>query len=88
MIIDPGIGFGKTPDQCIGIVGNLRNLRKGCPLLTGTSMKSFLEYAYPGVPRREASILSALECVKNGADMVRVHDVEGTVNAFRKEGIF
>jgi dihydropteroate synthase len=84
MIVDPGIGFGKTFQQNVEIIKDLRTLRKGIPLLVGTSMKSFLGYAYPGISRNVASILSAAECIKNGADIVRVHDVAGTVRALRK----
>jgi dihydropteroate synthase len=83
LIVDPGIGFGKTFAQNIEIINALRTFKKGSPLLVGTSMKSFLELAYPNVPRNEASILSAVECVKNGADIVRVHDIKGTVRALK-----
>ena len=83
IIIDPGIGFGKTHRQNAEIMENLRELDKGYPILTGTSMKSFLQYAYPGIQRSEASILSAQLCIRNGADMVRVHDVKGTAAALK-----
>jgi len=83
IIVDPGIGFGKTYEQNIDIINDLKELKKGRPLLIGTSMKSFLEFAYPGVPRPEASIMSAKECIRNGADIVRVHDVNGTINALK-----
>jgi dihydropteroate synthase len=88
IILDPGIGFGKTFQQNIDIIGGLRSLRKGYPLLIGTSMKSFLPHAYPDVTREEASIRSAIECIRNGADIVRVHDVKGTVHALVKNKIF
>jgi dihydropteroate synthase len=87
MILDPGIGFGKTYQQNIDIIKDLQKLGKGYPILTGTSMKSYLEHAYPGIPREDASILSALECIRNGADIVRVHDIEGTVAALISEYI-
>jgi len=83
MILDPGIGFGKTFEQNVTIIKELKALRKGCPLLTGTSMKSFLPHAFPGIPREAASIISAEECISNGADMVRVHDVAGTSERIR-----
>jgi len=85
MILDPGIGFGKTAQQNTDIIASLKTFRKGCPLLTGTSMKSFLQYAYPKMTASDASIASAADCIKNGADIVRVHDVKGTVRALRKE---
>ena len=83
LILDPGIGFGKTAEQNVKIIGSLNELKKGHPMLVGTSMKSFLEYVYPGVQRSDASIMSALECIKNGADIVRVHDVKGTAMALK-----
>ena len=83
MIVDPGIGFGKTYEQNIDIINNLKKMKKDRPLLIGTSMKSFLGSAYPAIPRSEASILSAIECIRNGADIVRVHDVSGTVSALK-----
>jgi dihydropteroate synthase len=83
VILDPGIGFGKTFRQNVEIMNNLRMLRKGCPLMTGTSMKAFLQYAYPEMTRRDASIRSAVECIRNGAHIVRVHDVKGTVRALK-----
>jgi len=84
IIIDPGIGFGKTYQQNVEIIENLKEFCKGNPILTGTSMKSFLSYAYPDIPRQEASIRSALLCVKNGANIVRVHDVKGTAYALEE----
>jgi len=84
IILDPGIGFGKTYQQNVDIIDNLRKLGKGHPILTGTSMKSFLSHAYPGVSRQEASIMSAVLCVKNGANIVRVHDVKGTAEALEQ----
>jgi dihydropteroate synthase len=83
IILDPGIGFGKTFRQNADVIDNLRTLCKGYPILTGTSMKSFLQHAYPDVSRQEASLLSAAECVRNGADIVRVHDIKGTIRIIR-----
>ena len=85
IILDPGIGFGKTPQQNIDIIKNLRSFEKGFPLLTGTSMKSFLPHMYEGTGREDASILSAKECIRNGAQIVRVHDIRGTVNTLKDE---
>ena len=83
IILDSGIGFGKTNDQNVCIVKDLKEFRKGFPLLTGTSMKSFLGYAFPGVPREDASLMSAAECIRNGADIVRVHNVKDTVSMIK-----
>ena len=85
MILDPGIGFGKTYRQNVEILGELRTLKKGCPLLIGTSMKSFLQFAYPNISREEASIRSATEAVRNGANIVRVHDIKGTLHALKNK---
>ncbi|MCL1984092.1 MAG: dihydropteroate synthase [Methanomassiliicoccaceae archaeon] len=85
IVLDPGIGFGKTFRQNAEIIDGLRTFRKGYPLLTGTSMKSFLGYAYPDVPIEDASIRSAVLCVRNGADIVRVHNVKGTKDALKDE---
>jgi dihydropteroate synthase len=83
IIVDPGIGFGKTSQQNVDIISSLRQLKKDHPLLIGTSMKSFLRDAYPGRSREDASILSALECINNGADIVRMHDVKRMVRALK-----
>jgi dihydropteroate synthase len=87
--LDPGIGFGKTFRQNMDIIENLRMLKKEYPMLTGTSMKAFLDTAYPNVPRPDASIMSAIGCIDRGADIVRVHDVKRTLNALneRADGI-
>jgi dihydropteroate synthase len=88
IILDPGIGFGKTHQQNADIIADLRAFGKGYPLLTGTSMKSFLKYAYPSLSVQDASLRSAVECVKNGASIVRVHDIKGTILALKKERLY
>ncbi|MCL2607002.1 MAG: dihydropteroate synthase [Methanomassiliicoccaceae archaeon] len=85
IILDPGIGFGKTFQQNTEIIKGLRTFGRKFPILTGTSMKSFLPYAYPDLPRPDASILSAAECIRNGANIVRVHDVKRTLDALKDE---
>ncbi len=76
--VDPGIGFGKTPDQNILILRELQQFRDlGCPLLVGTSRKSFLGH-YTGQPvdERLPATAGSVACViARGADIVRVHDV-------------
>lgn len=80
VIIDPGIGFGKTADQNVEVLGRLGEFveRLPYPLLVGTSRKSFIG-KITGLPVEErafgtaASIALAIEA---GADIVRVHDVE------------
>ncbi len=92
IIIDPGIGFGKRYEDNLHILHCLRRFRElGFPLLMGLSRKSFLGRAAAG-PDREplpaerrliSSVAANLWSVLEGADMVRVHDVEATAQALR-----
>jgi dihydropteroate synthase len=78
LIIDPGIGFGKTQPQNIEILRRLRELTKaGFPLLIGSSRKSVLGFIVdlPASERLEATAASVALAIANGADIVRVHDV-------------
>ena len=85
VIVDPGIGFGKTPDQNVVVLGRLGEFveRLPYPLLVGTSRKSFIG-KITGLPVEErafgtaASVALAIEA---GADIVRIHDVEKLVPA-------
>lgn len=78
VIIDPGIGFGKTVDDNLHLLRDLRALRRlGCPVLVGTSRKTFLG-ALTGRPvgeRLTATMATVALSVASGADFVRVHDV-------------
>ena len=84
--VDPGIGFGKTFEHNCRLLRELRTFRAiGCPLLIGTSRKGFLG-AITGKPvaeRQAASVVSALAAVRAGANVVRVHDVAATREAFQ-----
>ncbi len=82
IMLDPGVGFGKTPEQNAVISRSSRYFSGGFPVLMATSRKRFLARAYPGLDREEASRRSACEAAAWGADMVRVHDVAATVSAF------
>ncbi len=77
--VDPGIGFGKTADHNIQLLRRLGELRSlGRPLLVGTSRKSFIG-KITGAPverRLGGTIASCALAAANGADWVRVHDVE------------
>ena len=77
--LDPGIGFGKTPEQNLMVLRNSRFFSDGYPVLMASSRKRFLSLAYPGMDRDEASAEAAWESVRWGADMVRVHNVALTV---------
>lgn len=82
IILDPGIGFGKTWQQDLEIIRRLEELRQlGRPILIGPSRKSFIGMAL-GLPvdeRLEATAAAVAIGVARGADMVRVHDVKQMV---------
>lgn len=96
LILDPGLGFGKRTgldvDDNLTLLARLPELRSlGLPLLVGASRKTFLGHltaTTPAVPspvgeRLEASVAAACVAALNGADIVRVHDVQETVRALR-----
>ncbi|MGZ8513697.1 MAG: dihydropteroate synthase [Candidatus Limnocylindrales bacterium] len=86
LIVDPGFGFGKTPEQNLALVRNLGALRVlGCPILLGTSRKSTLGRVLdlPVEERLEATLATTALGIAGGADLVRVHDVRANVRAAR-----
>jgi dihydropteroate synthase len=86
VVLDPGIGFGKTAEQSITMIARLGELRAfGCPLLMGLSRKRFIDSVSPSKPaeRIGGSIAGNVMAVLGGADIVRVHDVAETVQALR-----
>jgi dihydropteroate synthase len=86
IVLDPGIGFGKTPEQSIIALGRLAELKSfGLPILVGASRKRFIDTVSPAPPDRRigGSIASHLIAVQNGAAIVRVHDVAETVQALK-----
>lgn len=86
IVLDPGIGFGKTPEQSIQAVARLGVLRRfGLPILVGLSRKRFIASIIPSGPERRlgGSIAGHLLAVRNGAAIVRTHDVFETVQALR-----
>ena len=86
IVLDPGIGFGKTPEQSIVCLARLAELKRfGLPILVGASRKRFINAVIPSPPgeRIGGSIASHLLAVKSGASIVRVHDVAETVQALR-----
>ena len=86
IVLDPGIGFGKTPEQSITCIARLAEFKRfGLPLLVGASRKRFINSVTPSAPdeRIGGSIASHLLAVKNGAAIVRAHDVKETVQALR-----
>jgi dihydropteroate synthase len=86
IVLDPGIGFGKTPAQSIVCLARLDEFKRfGLPLLVGASRKRFINSVTPSAPdeRIGGSIASHLLAVASGAAIVRVHDVKETVQALR-----
>ncbi len=85
LFIDPGIGFGKTVDGNIMLLRHLDRFKDiGCHILVGTSRKSFLGKIIGNngpKDRLEGSIVSMLISIRNGASIVRVHDVKETKRA-------
>jgi dihydropteroate synthase len=79
IIVDPGIGFGKTIKQNPQLIDNLDQIKElGFPILVGTSRKSFIGYtlSLPPDQRLEGTAATISIAIDRGADMVRVHDVE------------
>ena len=84
IILDPGIGFGKTMEQNAEIMRRFPELRIGYPLLMALSRKRVLSHVYPDMDRDESTIVASMDAVRNGADIVRVHDVRRMVEAIRR----
>jgi dihydropteroate synthase len=86
IVVDPGIGFGKTADQNLELLRRLHELRTlGRPILLGTSRKSTLGKVLdlPPSERLEATLATTALGIAAGVDIVRVHDVAANVRAAR-----
>jgi dihydropteroate synthase len=87
VIVDPGLGFGKTPAQNVEVLRRLLELRGlGRPVLVGASRKSTIGLLLDGAApaeRLEGSLALGVLAAANGADILRVHDVAETVRALR-----
>jgi dihydropteroate synthase len=86
ILVDPGIGFGKTAEHNLAVLHDLDALRVlGRPLLLGTSRKSTLGRILdlPPHERVEATLATTALGVRSGVDIVRVHDVRANVRAAR-----
>jgi dihydropteroate synthase len=84
IVLDPGIGFGKTPEQSLTCIARLDAWRGfGLPILVGASRKRFIHSIVPSEPaeRLGGSLAAHLLAVENGAAIIRVHDVAPTVQA-------
>jgi dihydropteroate synthase len=86
IIVDPGIGFGKRPGDNLVLINSMKELGiiTGCRTLLGHSRKSFLG-SITGIekPDRRDGVTHAVTTHVNGVDILRVHDVEGTVAALK-----
>ena len=86
IIVDPGIGFGKTKEQNLDVLAHLEELKSlGFPLLLGTSRKSVIGYVLdlPVTERLEGTAATVALGIAHGADIVRVHDVRQMVRVAR-----
>ena len=78
IILDPGIGFGKDPEQNWAILNGSAYFSDGYPVLSASSRKRFLAVEFPDMDRDDASAEAARIAADSGADIVRVHDVART----------
>ena len=86
IVLDPGIGFGKTPEQSMTALARLDELGAfGLPLLVGASRKRFISSVTPSEPHQRlgGSIAAHLIAARRGARIIRTHDVAETVQALR-----
>ena len=86
IVLDPGIGFGKTPEQSMTALARLDELCAfGLPLLVGASRKRFISAVSASEPHQRlgGSIAAHVVAAKGGARIIRTHDVSETVQALR-----
>jgi dihydropteroate synthase len=86
IVLDPGIGFGKTPKQSLIAIARLEQLKRfALPLLLGASRKRFIDHVSPAPPdqRLGGSIAAHLAAEAGGAAIIRTHDVAEAVQALR-----
>jgi len=86
ILVDPGIGFGKTVQHNLEILRKLVELKSlGCPVVVGTSRKSFIGHTLdlPVEERLEGTAATVALSAANGANIVRVHDVKEMVRVVR-----
>lgn len=84
--LDPGIGFGKTPEQSMTVLARLEEFNSfGLPLLVGASRKRFIATVSPAEPdqRLGGSVAAHVIAARAGARIIRTHDVSETVQALR-----
>jgi len=86
VMLDPGIGFGKTPEQSMIALARLGEFRQfGLPMLVGASRKRFIASVTPSEPHQRlgGSIAAHILAAQHGAKIIRAHDVAETVQALR-----
>ncbi|WP_279473556.1 dihydropteroate synthase [Aeromonas caviae] len=86
IILDPGIGFGKTVEQSLQLLDQINQFKTmGFPILIGPSRKSFIGYTLdlPPDQRIEGTAATVAIGIDRGADVVRVHDVKAIVRVAR-----
>jgi dihydropteroate synthase len=88
IILDPGIGFGKRLEDNLNIIKNLHEFKNlGCPLMMGASRKSFISmvtgFKGEADKRIGGSLAAVLTALRNGCDIIRVHDVGETVESIK-----
>jgi len=86
IVLDPGIGFGKTPEQSMTALARLDELNQfGLPLLVGASRKRFISAVSPSEPHQRigGSLAAHVLAAQRGAKIIRAHDVAETVQALR-----
>ena len=86
IVLDPGIGFGKTPEQSMEAIAKLETFKRfNLPILIGASRKRFIDTVSPSAPleRVGGSLAAHLLAVRNGAAIIRTHDVAETIQAIK-----
>jgi dihydropteroate synthase len=86
IVLDPGIGFGKTPEQSMEAIAKLEAFKRfKLPILVGASRKRFIDTVSPAPPmeRVGGSLAAHLIAVRNGANIIRTHDVAETIQAIK-----
>jgi dihydropteroate synthase len=86
IVLDPGIGFGKTAEQSLTAIARIGEFKSfGLPLLVGASRKRFIDKVSPAPPdqRLGGSIAAHVLALLGGAAIIRTHDVAETVQALR-----
>ena len=89
--MDPGFGFGKSLEHNLALLRNLAASRvQNCPLLVGLSRKSMIGLitGQPVDERMPGSLAALMLAVQNGADLLRVHDVQESADVLRMLGAY